>query len=748
NTNIVRVLLQNKSNIIKASVRKDSPRYVYQCTEVTSPTFEASDNDNSTRYLFWKENSGPSFAPFGKPYSFSVSSILQELVYQNLKPQILTSIKILTFYTESSNPKTTGKHHIFPEQNGMQQRSRQQSPDRHYREYTSKATGEGRADTFHERVDRHGNIFGARVATKQTRVPPPPKALENIRDDHHSWRGKGMEAETETQIQSYNSPPYTKRRDLGKERNRLKKVPFPQRGLSEWRVKPTEAAPSSDHRVSPGRMSLQNPVLQNTQGKAPQEANKEQTEAQILNELNEATLLYLSCPDPTEAAAMRQRVLAGDAMGQTQERGSSSDQRKETTQHLQIPSTSSKEQVMRELQETTKQYLSCVDPVEAAARRQRVLAGDAEGLMEKTAEAILARSAEQRRPLSPWERGIKSVSPPGIDFDVAMQPSDIEDTPLPAMRRATPHQDVDSLLERQVQSPNDGINSGRLKSIIVTPTEVRSEEQEEAREVVEIADDKENLLQFQSKKKKRSSNSIILRSPRLYPSILRGASSKKRKLSQIQHSPGNGKKTSGWRELKGSQNVSNNQARSKNKNHCPNDRKKPCNTTNSCNMQWKQEKIECYLPLLTKEIQLIQPSLSKAEDSFVWQPLPSGVYTTRSVVAFKRAVCLPPTGITCTILPWVCWSLWNARNQLIFEDKTLSSIETASKGMRLARKWITAQHPSILSPKLIPRTTKRTNPRMEDSSSSICRTDAAWNIQSKRAGLAWIFSDTTGSWIN
>ena len=172
--------------------------------------------------------------------------------------------------------------------------------------------------------------------------------------------------------------------------------------------------------------------------------------------------------------------------------------------------------------------------------------------MEKTAEAILARSAEQRRSLSPWERGIKSMSPPGIDFDVAMQPSDIEDTPPPIMRRAAPHQDVDSLPEKQVQSPNDGINSGRLKSIIITPTDGRSEEQEEAREVVEIADDEETLLQFQSKKKKRSSNSIILRSPRLYPSILRGASSKKRKLSQIQHSPGNGKKRVDGETSKGS----------------------------------------------------------------------------------------------------------------------------------------------------------------------------------------------------
>lgn len=252
--------------------------------------------------------------------------------------------------SQQSGKLITYKKEVLPEKNGMHQSSRQQSPDRYYREYNSKATGEGRADTFHERVDRHGNIFGARVATKQTRVPPPPKVLENIRDDHHSWRVKGFESETETQIQSYNSPPYTKRRDLGKERNMFTKAPFPQRGLSEWRVKPTEAAPSSDRRVSPGRMSLQNHVLQNPQGEAPQEAYKEQTESQILNELNEATLLYLSCPDPTEAAARRQRVLAGDAMGQTQERvasllrlqGSSSDQRRDTTQNLQIPSTSSK----------------------------------------------------------------------------------------------------------------------------------------------------------------------------------------------------------------------------------------------------------------------------------------------------------------------------------------------------------------------------------------------------------------------
>lgn len=70
---------------------------------------------------------------------------------------------------------------------------------------------------------------------------------------------------------------------------------------------------------------------------------------------------------------------------------------------------------MKDLQDVTKQYLSCTNPTEAAARKQRVLVGDASGLMEKTAASILAASEIPRRPLSPWERGIRSVSPPAQD---------------------------------------------------------------------------------------------------------------------------------------------------------------------------------------------------------------------------------------------------------------------------------------------------------------------------------------------
>ncbi|CAN6860031.1 unnamed protein product [Brassica oleracea] len=232
---------------------------------------------------------------------------------------------------------------------------------------------------FHERVDRHGNSFGARAATKQTRVPPPTRTLEKSRGESHNWRSKASGRAPEPQ--GYSSPPYTMRRDIVRETNFQRKNSFPQKGLSEWRMKPAT----------------------------------------------------LTC--------------------------------------------SERAHVLQELQEVTKQYLSCADPVEAAARRQRVLAGDAEGLMEKTAESILAASAEQRRPLSPWERGVRSESPPGIDFDLAMQPSDVEVTPPPLRQYKT--------LTQTVLSPYP---------------EVRIEEGNTiSKEVLEVADDEDTLLNFQNK---------------------------------------------------------------------------------------------------------------------------------------------------------------------------------------------------------------------------------------------------------
>ncbi|CAL9214573.1 unnamed protein product [Arabidopsis halleri] len=54
-----------------------------------------------------------------------------------------------------------------------------------------------------------------------------------------------------------------------------------------------------------------------------------------------------------------------------------------------VPST---EQIMGELREVTVQYTNCADPTESMARKQRVLQGEARGLMAETAAQIIAAS--------------------------------------------------------------------------------------------------------------------------------------------------------------------------------------------------------------------------------------------------------------------------------------------------------------------------------------------------------------------
>lgn len=53
------------------------------------------------------------------------------------------------------------------------------------------------------------------------------------------------------------------------------------------------------------------------------------------------------------------------------------------------PPPRSTEEVMEELREVNYQYTNVADPVESAARRQRVLNGEVQGLMESTAASIV-----------------------------------------------------------------------------------------------------------------------------------------------------------------------------------------------------------------------------------------------------------------------------------------------------------------------------------------------------------------------
>lgn len=47
-------------------------------------------------------------------------------------------------------------------------------------------------------------------------------------------------------------------------------------------------------------------------------------------------------------------------------------------------------------------------------------------------------------------------------------------------------------------------------------------------------------------------------------------------------------------------------------------------------LKWNKKRIEEVLPELSEQIQSLKPSMSGAEDIYIWHPLPSGVYSTKS----------------------------------------------------------------------------------------------------------------------
>lgn len=270
-------------------------------------------------------------------------------------------------------------------------------------------------------------------------------------------------------------------------------------------------------------------------------------------------------------------------------------------------------------------------------------------------------------------------------------------------------------------------------------------------------------------------------------------------------------------------------------------------------MKWNGARLKEILPMMSKKILCIQPRRSGVEDRFIWQPLPSGVYSTRSgyfsaakkaripsvstcddfkwlndvwrsscspklrlflwsiinnalpigenlqnrgmisatncprcneketkmhifftcpfakevwnlvpishavhiaagmdfteaLTRFRRTICLPPTVVVGAIVPWIVWSLWLSRNTLIFEDKKITPEETTTKGLRLALEWNQAQRKEITNSSLPEESRDRVHTTSDNSpmnGSTTCKTDAAWDKNRKRAGLAWNFSGPT-----
>lgn len=357
-----------------------------------------------------------------------------------------------------------------------------------YQKEERRETTKQNQEEFNSRVDRHGNTYGERVGTKQTRNPPPEINQGGRREDAQTWKTKPTQ-----ELTHYNgSPAYSKQREVTSRKGQRGRDLFPQRSEGLWR---------------PKQAQVPLVISENAIAKLPPRAEQETTGYEI----NSAML-------PSSHQQQRSQHSQGRA----------------------------KEAIMEDLHEVTRQYMSCDDPVEAAARRQRVLYTDANGLMEETAARILAST--QRRSPNSEQRETSECNP------VTPRPPKQDDYmratlfPDPMALYNTPSRvEEEGVLERlcseqpkMVEQENPGDTSerpARIRSLIVSPNAAEEELIEEPVNLCQNQEEEEPSRDTLTKIRRRSARAARRRPLRYSPNILRGASSKKRKLSQILNSP-------------------------------------------------------------------------------------------------------------------------------------------------------------------------------------------------------------------
>lgn len=340
---------------------------------------------------------------------------------------------------------------------------------------------------FHQRVDRHGNPFGARTSTKQTRTAPPEAAVAAQVKTSLPWR----QEETREASPRHASPPYSRVRPYNKAPSSKGRDLFPPQSKTEWRPKlvraPEEFQP---RRPSPDTapQSVEPRPLRPVLVEEPSEVLP--TRENVLEVLHEATRLYLSHPDPVEAAARRQRVHYGDASGQTEE---------------------------------------AADAMLAAAEERASRNARASAQLTMLDENPVTPPPLNALPQAAWmipETTATSSPPHNADLIHGMA----------SLNRMEEERNlVCDPVESTVRGRGDG--QKKLRSIIISPSRENTPISPVVGTPVHQLDENETLSEFQTKVRRKNTRISHRKSPRNSPSILRGTSSKKRNLSQIQNSP-------------------------------------------------------------------------------------------------------------------------------------------------------------------------------------------------------------------
>lgn len=163
--------------------------------------------------------------------------------------------------------------------------------------------------SFHCRLDRHGNPFGPRLETKQTRNPPPE--YNNLMGEENPNPSRRMRDENPLGRQT-TSPQYVHNREKMEPRQGKSRALTQNNKMSVWREKP---ASNNQLNEKEGLETHQTPKSVGQTSNLIGEQVHIPTTEEVLTEIQEATLQYISCADPKESAARKLRVIQSEARG-------------------------------------------------------------------------------------------------------------------------------------------------------------------------------------------------------------------------------------------------------------------------------------------------------------------------------------------------------------------------------------------------------------------------------------------------
>ncbi|KAL0652768.1 hypothetical protein Bca4012_095459 [Brassica carinata] len=417
-----------------------------------------------------------------------------------------------------------------------------------------------------------------------------------------------------------------------------------------------------------------------------------------------------------------------------------------------LPNVPSMEAVMEELREVTYQYTNCPDPVESAARRQRVPDGEVHSLMEVTTTRIVAAAVEAQQ--HNQNVSIPQISPAATDRVVnAANSQSVMPAPnvilLPASsaapttkRRGRPpkarkHNPSPRLLAgtssrkhnlaKAHSSPGDLLSLDSSHWIKSKVEEIFPDVAHHIMRIVPSSMGSEDSFIWCGTK----SGSYSVKSG--YLAIKEHQKSHRPTLTHeetldwqqfvwsITSSPK--LKLFLWKLCRGALPLGANLAARG---------LTAAKTCPHCGVEETALHLFFQCPFAV-QVWMLAP-LRAPFDSASCHSLEAGIQEASEVV------CVLPTGIVGNLSSWICWFIWTTRNQLVFENRHISALNTLSHALAAAREWQTAQQngTQVSSGTHTHSVEMITTP----PGTVLCNTDASWTLESGAAGLGWLFDYT------